>query len=296
MSDVADAPDTAPDEAPAAPAVNEPETIEDQPSAHSPAEDEGTEGEAPAPDDDLEEFEWEGKPIKGPKGLKDGVLMHSDYTRKTQEVAAQRRELEATAKRVQEQAQSLAADIDKRAEYLAVSKQMEQYQKIDWRTWIATDPVAAQQGQFEYQELQRQQNALGQELNQRAAKRAEEAQQAKQADLAKRLQETSDYARKTIKDWAPETDKQVVDFALAQGVQFDDLQAAMNPTIYGILHKAMKYDQLLSKPAAKPKQPPATPLQMVGAKANPPAKVTLATADMEQYVALRKKQQAARGK
>lgn len=258
--------------------------------------DEGDGGEpAPRIDDDLEDVEWNGKTFKGPKGLKDGVLMHADYTRKTQEVASQRRELDATAKRVQEQARLLSEDLEKRAEYISIKKQMEQYQKVDWRQWIASDPVAAQQGQAEYLELQRQQSALAQELNQRAGKRAEEAQRSRSEDLARRLQETQDYARRTIKDWSPETDKQVVDYALANGVQMDDLRGAMNPTIYGILHKAMKFDQLASKPAAKPKPAAVAPLQTVGAKGNAPVRKSLSDMSMEEYAAHRKKQMAASG-
>lgn len=292
---IAEAPATEAAPSPIEPEADEPRKVEDpQPSPAAEMEGEDI-APAPDPEDDLEEFEWNGKPIKAPKGLKDGVLMHSDYTRKTQEVAAQRKELEATAKRVQEQARSLAADVEKRAEYISVSKQLEQYSQIDWRTWIANDPVAAQQGQFEYQELQRQQNVLAQELQQRATKRTEEAQQAKQQDLAKRLQETQEFARREIKGWTPETDKKVVDFALAQGVDFNDLQAAMNPTIYKVLYLAELGQQLLNKPAAKPKAPQPVPLETVGAKSSPPARKTIADMNMDEYAAYRKKQMGARG-
>src|SRR5690348_4108431 len=56
------------------------------------------------PAEEFEEFEWNGKQIKAPKGLKDGVLMHADYTRKTQANAEEKRALSAEREALKQQA------------------------------------------------------------------------------------------------------------------------------------------------------------------------------------------------
>ena len=72
---------------PEAPAI-EPEMEADEPvNLDDPGEPE-VEDELQPEDDDSEEIDWNGKKFKGPKGLKDGLMMQADYTRKTQEVAS----------------------------------------------------------------------------------------------------------------------------------------------------------------------------------------------------------------
>lgn len=276
-------------EAPTEPTVEEPERIE--PEAPE-AEAEGEEEQQPAEDADWEDFEWDGKALKVPKSLRDGVMMHADYTKKTQEVAAQRRELENTAKRVQEQARLYSEDLEKRAEYVSVRKQLEQYGQVDWQQYADSDPVAAQKHYIAFQQLQGQARQLEGEIQQRQSQRAAEAQRSVEEATAKRLAETQEFARKSIKGWTPETDKQVIDFAIAQGVELDDLRAAMNPTIYKILHLASLGHKVLEKPATQPPATKAQPLQTVSARGNAPARKSLADMSMDEYAAYRQKQMA----
>ena len=58
------------------------------------AEDESPQPEEMEPPPELEEVEHEGKKYQIPKPLKGALLMQADYTRKTQEVAEQRRAVE----------------------------------------------------------------------------------------------------------------------------------------------------------------------------------------------------------
>ena len=273
-------------EAPAAPIepVEEPQKIEDEPG---PVADE-TEAETPETpeEDDFEEFDWGDKKVRGPKGLKDGVLMHADYTRKTQETSARQKELDAREARIAEQAKVGEEEIGLRAQLYSKSQDIEQYRKVDWDAWVQQDPIAAQQGHIRWQKLEREAGDLYQNLKQRNDERSSAAQR----DRAKRLSETLDYARKEIKGWTPELDTKIGDFARAQGIDSEALQAAMNPQVYSILHKAYIGEQALNQ-AVAPKIPvkPPTPLTVVAAKANPPATTDLAKMDMEQYVAARKK-------
>lgn len=234
-------------------------------------------------DDELEEFEWNGKSVKGPKGLRESLMMQADYTRKTQEVAATRKELEAREQRLQEQAKASEEDFDLRLQHKIRADRLEQYANIDWRTWWATDPVAAGAAQSERDQLKYELDQIGQKISERASERAGAAQQ----EFAKRAQETYEFAQKNIKGWTPEIGKKDIAFAMEQGVSQTDLQAALNPTVYLILHLARLGSEVLNRPAAKPQKPAPAPLQTVSAKANPPARKSLSDMNMDEYVAYR---------
>jgi hypothetical protein len=105
------------------------------------------------------------------------------------------------------------------------------------------------------------------------------------------MHETEQYARS--KGWTKETDKQVLDFAFSKGVDAKTLQGLMTPTVYELLYLARIGDQRLQKPAPKAGTQP-TPLTTVAARANPPARKDVADMDMDEYVAYREKQEAAK--
>jgi hypothetical protein len=251
------------------------------------------EAEAPVveaePEDDFEEFDWNGKQIKAPKGLKDGVLMHADYTKKTQEVATRRKELEAYEQQVLQQAKASDEELNARAALVHIDSQLKQYENVDWDRWEQEDPIAAQQGWRRFQSMKEQKAVTAQELT---AKQHERTEQAKRAD-ATRLQETEAYARK-LPGWTPQVGKEIADYAVSKGIDMDTLQANITPQFYDILFEARIGRAALQKQASAPKTPPqiAKPLSVVGAKTNAPVAKSLADADMEEYVALRKKQNA----
>lgn len=256
-------------------------------------EEEAAEPEA-QPDDDFEEFDWNGKPIRAPKGLKDSVLMHADYTRKTQEVSSQRKELEQREQRLQQQAKATEEEIELHGKLYSAKTQLDQYAKVDWEQWEREDPMEAMAGWRRYQQLQQDAQKTYGELSTKQQARTEQAQQ----DTAKRLTETREFAEKNIPGWSPDVDAKVTEFAVkVGGFDVDTLKAAYNPQIYQMLHLAWLGHQTMQKakaPAPKPAQP--VPLQVVAAKASPPARKTLADMNMDEYAAYRAKQNAASGR
>jgi hypothetical protein len=269
-------------------AVEEPQNLEaDSQEASQP------EAEA-EPDEDLEEFEWEGRRIKAPKGLKDGVLMHADYTRKTMEVSATRQQLEERAERIQQQAKASEEEISARARMHHIDAELKRFETFDWQQYQQArlqDPLQADEAWNYVQHLRSQRNEAAQSVSQAVQQRGVEAQQ----ETARRLHETEQFARS--KGWTAETDKQVIEFAVSKGATPKDLQAMMNPLVYETLYLARLGEQTLKKGMAAPKPgTPAAPLHVVGAKANPPARKDLASMSMEEYVATRQKQLAAKSR
>ena len=87
----------------------EADAYDDQPSDELA---DGEQSDEPAPvDEDAEEAEYDGKKFTGPKGIKEAILRQADYTRKTQEVAEQRKQVEAQAAQVQQFAQLTEAAV-----------------------------------------------------------------------------------------------------------------------------------------------------------------------------------------
>lgn len=241
----------------------------------------------PAPVDDDEEIEWNGKKFKAPKGLKEGVLMHADYTRKTQEVAATRKELEERAERISQQAKASEEEISARAELRTVSSELERYKDFGWQEYQAlkqNDPMGADDHWNYKAYLESQQNALTGKVSEAEQRRSSEAQQ----EIAKRLNETEQFARS--KGYTPETDNQVIEFAKSKGIPPKELQSLMSPVVYEMIHLARIGEQTLKKASApvRPAATPIEPLQTVKARATPGANKSLAEMSMDEYVAARK--------
>jgi hypothetical protein len=231
---------------------------------------EGEEGEQPNPDDDLEEFDWNGQKIKGPKGLKDGVLMHADYTRKTQATAEKERALEARAAQIEQASKAGEEEMNARAAMISIDSDLKSYENVDWDAWEAQDLFAAQAGFRKFQQLQAARGQVAGYLDKQQTARTERTQQ----ETAKRLQETRQFAETKIKGWTPELDSKITEFATKElGFDWNTLKNAYTPAVYRALYLAHIGHAALQKQAVAPKptgQPAAVPLTKITARANPP--------------------------
>ena len=175
-----------------------PETQEVEQQQAPELDEEGNPVEPPEPE--TEEFEFDdGLKLTVPKDqaqkVKDAILRQADYTRKTQELAEQRKALEAERSTGQ---QASEAEINARAQVVAIDQQLQAFQNIDWDAWEEQDPFAAQKGLRQYQMLKdARANAAGQFV-QLQHQRTVQAQQ----DTARRIQEaTAVLAREIEGGW-----------------------------------------------------------------------------------------------
>ncbi len=254
-----------------------------------PDEDQDTEEELQPEDDDSEEFDWNGKKVRGPKGLKDGVLMHADYTRKTQETSALRKELDERSQRLDQQFQASEEYLDARADLRVVTKELERFKEYDWTQYQQhrlNDPLSADEAWNYAQHLRNQKGQLEASIQQHEGRRTAEAQQS----VAKRMQETHEHVKANLKGWTPDTDKQVIDFAMSKGITQDELRNTMDPRIYEMIYLARIGAQVLNKPAPKPtaQAKPTEPLKVVGGRSTPAARKSLSEMNMDEYAEARK--------
>lgn len=224
------------------------------------------------PSDELEqeaeeedEIEVDGKKFVLPKSaaekLKAERLMQADYTRKTQEVAEQRRAIEQQAQQIQQQAKFQQEYIVEVAKVTAIDERLAEYAKVNLSDYIDSDPVAVMKAQEEIRKLQMQRAEVVGSLTQKQQQQHWEQQQA----IAKQLQEGQAVLARDIKGWSPELAAKLVDYGVSTGLTREQVSSITDPNQVKLLHKAFLYDQLVKEKTAKPKQEASTP---------PPTRIT----------------------
>jgi len=232
----------------------------------------GEEGEGEGdeqPELELADVEYEGKAYKLPPELKDALLRTADYTRKTQEVAEQRKTVEAKMAEAQAAYQTSQEVIEARAIVHNIDSQLKQYENVNWQALENEDPMAAMSHWRQFQQLQQQRGQVAQYLDKTQADLSEKAKQA----TADRLRETRAFAEKELKGWSPDLDNKITEFATKDlGFSVDSLREQYTPQVYRTLYLAHIGHLALQKQTAAPKAaaPAAQPLNKVTARANPP--------------------------
>lgn len=255
----------------------------------------GAEGEA----EDFEDIEIDGELYSVPKKLRGSFLMQSDYTRKTQEVADAKRNLEAREAEIKQQAEALQQDAEDRARGFWLEQQIAPYAKMtpaDWSKFEDDDPVGAQKHWRYFQTLKDQRGEVATRIEKNARERAEKAD----ADLHNRAQEAMRVVARDIKGWGPELARQLTEYGLAQGFTLAELQAMnTNARDIKLLHKSFERDQLVKKqeqaarrgPAAQQRAIQIKPLATVSRRQSRPA-ATAAPTDKDDDETWLKKRRA----
>lgn len=218
-------------------------------AAEIPSDDAGDDGggEEPAP----ELIDWDlgdGKKVKVPAVVKDALLRQQDYTRKTQEVAEQRRALEADRASMTAARQADRALQVKVGQLIGIEEQLARFapngngghisvDQIDWVTWQRTNPQQAEQALKRVQALQQTRSALQKAVEEGQKKHEAETQQ----ETAKRFLATRAFAEKEIPNWA-EREKAIGDYVGKLGLSDRArraLETGMEPSLLRLLDDAL---------------------------------------------------------
>ena len=192
-----------------------------------------------------------------------------DYTKKTQEVAEQRKALEEYAQtlKVQEEnfqqqvqlQQGLISDV---AELTAVDKQLAQFNDVNWQELSDTDFVEAQKLFFTYNQLQQKRSELATNLDAKAQQVAES--RAKQ--MQERVEKGKEVLAKEIPNWSRETSQEIISTGKEYGFTDDELGMIIDPRHVKVLHDAMQWRKLQKNSVVKNKVSQAKPVVKPGAK------------------------------
>ena len=267
--------------------VEEEEVVEDEVEAtEEPTEEEveDSEEEEPETEDEVEEEdsdeEQPAEPIKLKvngeeieKPLDEVVALAQqglDYTKKTQEVAEQRKQLETLEQQLKAQEQQFAEQaqlnnllIEDVAKITALDQQLSQYANVDWQKLTDSDFVEAQKQYMAYNQLQQQRNDA---VSQFEAKR-QEALTKHQQSMAERIKKGKEVLAKEIPNWSPETTQAVISTGKEYGFSDDELGAIVDPRHVKVLYDAMQWRKSQNKkPLVKKKVASAKPVVKPGAK------------------------------
>ena len=237
---------------------------------------------------EMEEVDIGGKKFSLPKEVKPLLMMQQDYTRKTQEVAAERNALKQQAEAIQaherylsQQAEIQRENIESHAQLFTIDKTLAEYANVDWQRLESEDPLGAGAHWRAFQQLKDQKTELVTNLQQHELRSREEQgrrtqaeQQARETELAKRLQESLSTVQSKIKGWNNDTANEVGTYMRGMYSPEEMKTIATHPDSMVLIYKAMKHDQLMAKRDAKRAAAPkveAAPLSNVARGRTAPA-------------------------
>lgn len=220
------------------------------------------------PPEETEEVEHDGQKYKLPKALKPALMMQADYTKKTQELAEQRRAFEAEAKNTREADEE---HLTGRAKLIGMDDTLAQYAKVDWDALAAQDAEAANAHWRKYQLLKDQRSAFAEEFKGKQGERVLKAQQ----EAAKRQQEGLEVLQRDIAGWSPKLVGDLREHAQkAFGFSPDEFRDGFSdPRLVKMLNAAMQATKAQKTAVRiKPIEAAATarPVPRAGSSASPP--------------------------
>lgn len=258
-------PKAPPPREPAQPRAEAPADPQSDPTDQAPAIEETaseTPEESTAPD--YAEVEFEGRQYQVPPELKEAIIRHADYTKKTQEVSEQRKLVEHQSQqlRAAQMNQAFQTSIQPQlAEIAQIDQQLDAYGKVNWREVPSEDRSLHL---LEMQRLEKLKATRQQEIN---AKQGEHHQKFSE-HLSKLQADASALLKSRVPNWNDATAKEVRDWAIGNGFTQEEVSSIYDPRHAEVLWKAAQYDKARS--TAKPSITQAKALKPSSANPMPP--------------------------
>ncbi len=211
--------------------------------------------------------------------LRSGHLRQKDYTRKTQELAENRKAMEAQYQEIERERAEYAQLLPAMAERIQQAAE----QEPDWDTLYDTDPVMAAKAERQWRKEQE-----GRVAQLQAVQAEQQRMQQIEAQKHEQMQQSYlEQQRHILPDIIPEwRDKKVAateatqirDFLLGEGFSEQDVSGMSNATLVKLARKAMLYDRgetRANEVKAKPKKPRTKTLKS-GSRASQPKRTSAA--------------------
>ena len=200
--------------------------------------------------DNAEDVDYEGKKYRVPKDIKDALLRHSDYTRKTQEVAEERRRIESERTQIQQLAKLESDHLEDLANLRMVEGVLSRFQSVNWQQLIDTDPVEALKQQTQMQQAVSARQQLAERVSQRQQQRGLQQQQ----EIATRVQESEAALASDDKSWSAVRSRDLSAYVQKEyGFSVDELAQAMSPKFARLMRDAMTGRKAIQTATQKPK-------------------------------------------
>lgn len=185
--------------------------------------------------------------------LQSGYLKQSDYTKKTSELAEQRKAVMLEAQAIQQERNKYAQALGQMQ--TEAEKQLEEYKALDWNSLREQDPMLFMQRRDEQRELEKSIEDSNKEQQQLQL-------QQQQYHVQKFNHEVEAGRQKLLTimpDWDDKVSKSVREFGLSQGFSSEELGGITDARSMAVLRKAMMYDNIQKSEPAKKKVKADTP-------------------------------------
>ena len=211
--------------------------------------------------------------------LRSGHLRQKDYTRKTQELAENRKAMEAQYQEIERERAEYAQLLPAMAERIQQAAE----QEPDWDTLYDTDPVMAAKAERQWRKEQEGRVAQLQAVQAEQQRMQQIAAQKQQHMQQSYLEQQRHILPDIIPEWrdkkvAATEATQIRDFLLGEGFSEQDVSGMSNATLVKLARKAMLYDRgetRANEVKAKPKKPRTKTLKS-GSRASQPKRTSAA--------------------
>ena len=222
---------------------------------------------------ELVDVEFDGAQYKLPPKLKDALMAQSDYTRKTQEVAEQRRMLDAHILMQQQEQQFRQSVVPEATQLQMLDAQLGQFKQLDWSS-MDTDTLTRTK-----HALDQLKDARTELVNAIEGKRGQFNQHMQQL-MSEARARGEVYLKRHIPSFGPDVVKELTAYGQAEGFSDVELSTLTDARMIKQLWKAQQWDKLQSQKATTTKRAEqAPPVLKPGASSTKPAQ----TADDANY-------------
>ena len=198
-------------------------------------------------------FEVDGESLTAEE-LKLGYLRQSDYTKKTQAVAEQRKAFEAQAAETEATMNALMS---------AASADLSRFQSVNWEQAAIDNPEQYKQAQAAYAQAQSTYNLIKAQADQFQTQQQQQTEAA-QKEAAK---ESLTVLKTNIPNWNNDLYYKIGEYAQGLGVSGEEFNKVSDHRLITALWKAMQFDQA-KQVAAKKKVKPSATKTLSGSKAD----------------------------
>ena len=211
-----------------------------------------------SPETEIVEMEIDGTLYEIPLALKDKIMFHQDYTRKTQETAEQRKAAEVALsqaqqmQRDQEFVQSVQAEVMQAQQLEATAEEYQKYLRDNIESLSSTD---IEKIRFAIEDSRRQRDDLVQSLTQKQ----QEHQQAQEQSFQELLNKGTEVLKSKIPNWGEQQQKKLRDYGLSIGFTNEQMNTLVDPLQVEALWKASQYDALQQGKSAAVKKVQSAP-------------------------------------
>ena len=177
-----------------------------------------------------------------------GYSRQSAFTKKTQELSEERKQIEALQTQYNQDMQQIQAERQQYAQHLQQiieNSNLSQYANVDWERLKTEDPIAFLEKKEEFREAQEKIARVQQQQQQATARNQAEAQQQWQESLK------TEHAAlvEKLPEWGdPDKQKPLAgelrSYASSQGFQDAEIESLIDHRSFIILNKARLYDEL----------------------------------------------------